>query len=295
MDNSQQDPIIVGFVADLMFTTRIDNVARHLGFQVQWIPAEAAFGPAPEVVRPERPGEVLHGPIGRLIGHLVRLQPALLLFDLSNEQIPWRKWIGALKNGPATRHMPILCFGPHTDVNSFNEAKSLGADAVLARSRFTTDMPNLLRKHASIPDRQVLVEACQGSLSDLARQGIKLHNQGEYFEAHELLEDAWHEEKGAGRNLYRGMVQVTVTYLQVERGNYRGAVKMCLRLRQWLAPLPDVCMGVDVDHMRRSIQAIQDELERLGPDNIDELDRGRITAFPVRRPRGIVGAKSSSC
>ena len=30
-------PLIIAFVADLMFTTRIALVAEHLGYRVEWI------------------------------------------------------------------------------------------------------------------------------------------------------------------------------------------------------------------------------------------------------------------
>ncbi|MFQ5435106.1 MAG: hypothetical protein ACE5FD_09550 [Anaerolineae bacterium] len=34
--NSDPAPLIIGFVTDLMFTSKIENVARHLGFRLDW-------------------------------------------------------------------------------------------------------------------------------------------------------------------------------------------------------------------------------------------------------------------
>ena len=268
--------LIVGFVADLMFTTRIENAARHAGFRVHWIERASDIGQVDLDAPRETPGESLYGRRGQLFTKLTDWQPALLLFDLNNEAVPWQQWIPALKSSPATRRMPIMCFGPHEDVERMTEAKKLGADVVLARSRFTADMPALLQKYANIPDQTILQEACQEPLSAKAIKGLQLFNEGEYFECHEELEDAWNEDSGPGRDLYRGILQVGVAYLQIERGNYRGAIKMLLRVRQWLDPLPDICRGINIAQLRRDAQAVHDTLLQLGPERINEFD---LTSF----------------
>ncbi len=33
----KRQPLIVGFVANLIFTSKIENVARHLGYDIGWI------------------------------------------------------------------------------------------------------------------------------------------------------------------------------------------------------------------------------------------------------------------
>lgn len=284
MSERTKSPLIVAFVSDLMFATRIGNVARRQGFQVEWVERAADVGRPNRPARHESPGESIHGQEGQLFTRLTSWQPALLLFDLTNEGIPWQIWIPALKGSPATRRMPILCFGPHADVERMKEAKRIGADAVLARSRFTADLPNLLQQYARLPDHRALESACREALSPLAIEGIELHNRGEYFEAHEALEDAWIGDEGPGRHLYRGILQISVAFLQVERGNFRGATKMCLRVRQWLEPLPDVCRGVDVAHLRRVVDELQEALTAVGPDGMGQLDRALFQPVKYHNP-----------
>lgn len=282
MNEKQNSPLIVAFVADLMFGARIGSVAQQVGFQVEWIENAAKFGDEDAASAKTAPGESLHGQAGRLFDQLTRWQPALLLFDLANADIPWRDWIPRLKGSPATRRIPVLCFGPHVDVASMQEAKDFGADTVLPRSRLAADMPNLLRQHARTPDFEALTEACSQPLSALALQGIALHNQGDYFEAHEVLEHAWVDDETPARSLYQGLLQVSVAFLQIKRGNYRGAVKMCLRLRQWLEPLPDTCRGVDVEAVRLGIEQVHQALVALGPSRIDEFDRSLFQPFNLK-------------
>ena len=80
-------------------------------------------------------------------------------------------------------------------------------------------------------------------------------------------------DQGAGRDLYRGILQVGIAYYQIEQGNYRGAVKMLLRVRQWLAPLPPVCRGVDVAALRDDVERAYSALMTLGPDRVEDFDR----------------------
>jgi predicted metal-dependent hydrolase len=281
MHKEDQTPIIIGFVSDLMFSTRISSVAKHLGFRVRWVEHEQTFGdPATETDKP-RPGEALDGPTGNMLLEVVRVQPALVLFDLANSQIPWRRWIAVLKSAPASSRTPVICFGPHVNVEIMNAAKEAGADLVLARSRFAAAMPQILQQHARMPDHALLRSECDQPLSVKARHGIMLHNQGDYYAAHEALEEAWMADKGAGRDLYRGLLQISVAFLQIERGNYRGALKMCLRVRQWLTPLPNVCRGVDVSAAREIVESTHDMLLELGPGRIDQFDRALLRPFTL--------------
>lgn len=266
-------PLIVAFVTDLMFTTRIAAVANHLGYRVKWIESAAELGANEPDAAPESPGERLHGQAGQLFAQIVEWQPALLLFDLNNAAIPWREWIAALKSSAATRRIPVLCFGPHEDTATMRAAHNAGADAVLARSRFTADMPALFTRYARIPDHAALADACAEPLSELARSGLVKFNEGAYYKAHDALEAAWVADQGAGRDLYRGILQVGIAYHQIERGNYRGAVKMLLRVRQWLDPLPERCRGVDVAGLRADVARVYAALVDQGPDGIAEFDR----------------------
>ena len=100
-----------------------------------------------------------------------------------------------------------------------------------------------------------------------------LFNRGEFFEAHEALEDAWRDEQGEIRDLYQGILQIAVTYLHITRGNYIGAVKVYNRSQKRLAKWPDVCQGVDVKQLLDDARLVMDEVVRLGKENIAEFDR----------------------
>lgn len=118
--------------------------------------------------------------------------------------------------------------------------------------------------------------ACQGELHPLARKGLDLFNAREYFEAHEELELAWREEPGPVRELYRGILQIAVAYYHILRGNYRGAMKMFLRSRTWLAPFPDSCRGVDLKQFREDFRKVENALREGGPKKLPALDRGLL-------------------
>jgi predicted metal-dependent hydrolase len=272
-NNNEISPLIVAFVSNLMFSTKIANVARHHGYRVQWVENAAQIGDIDPDAPVETPGEMLHGREAKLFEKITQWQPALLLFDLTNQEIPWRQWIPALKSSPATRRFPVMGFGPHEDVETIKEARRVGTDVVLARSKFTADMPALFAKHARVYNRETLAETCQEPLSDLAIKGIKRFNQGEYYPCHDYLEAAWMADQGPGRDLYRGILQIAIAYYQIERSNYRGATKMLLRVRQWLDPLPDVCRGVNIVRLREDAKRVYTSLTELGPDHINNLDR----------------------
>ncbi len=116
------------------------------------------------------------------------------------------------------------------------------------------------------------MEDCHGSLHPHAKEGLHLFNEGEFFEAHEALELAWREEKGPVRELYRGILQAAVTYLHMQRGNYRGAVDVYKRCVKWLDRWPDECRGVNVAKLRADLSHAMEEWKRLGPAKVGEMD-----------------------
>jgi len=120
------------------------------------------------------------------------------------------------------------------------------------------------------------MDDCNGKLHPRAIQGMTLFNEGKFFEAHEELEFAWKEEKGQVRELYRGILQIAVTYLHITRGNYDGAVKVYGRSQKWLKDWPDICRGIQVKNLRNTAAGVMKEVERLGKDSINEFDRSLL-------------------
>jgi hypothetical protein len=272
MKSDSQRPLIVAFVSDLMFSTKINNVVQHLGYRVRWIERASEFAGEQERAQEEPLGEKLYGQEGQLFERITDWQPSLLLFDLNNEAVPWQDWIPYLKTSAATRRIPVIAFGSHVNVEALQGAEKLGADFVYPRSRFAAAMPQLLQEHVRVPQFEAIQSACQEPLSELAVLGIEKFNEGAYYACHDDLEEAWRQDDGPGRDLYRGILQVAIAYYQVERGNYRGATKMLLRMRQWLDPLPFVCRGVEVKTLLEDAAIVQNELTSLGPDRIAEFD-----------------------
>ena len=125
-----------------------------------------------------------------------------------------------------------------------------------------------------------LEELCYAPLHPHAAQGLRLFNAGQYFEAHEALEEAWNDESTKVRDLYRGILQIAVVYLHVTRGNYNGAVKVYGRSRKWMQDWPEVCRGVQVGQLRRDAEVVIREVKKLGPENISQFDRFLLK--PVR-------------
>ncbi len=116
------------------------------------------------------------------------------------------------------------------------------------------------------------IDDCSDELHPQAVVGLKLFNEGQYFACHEALELAWREDTGPIRDLYRGILQVAVAYLHIQRGNYLGAIKMFKRCRPWLEPFPNICRGINVEKLKRDYQAVQVTIIRLGPTRISDFD-----------------------
>lgn len=123
--------------------------------------------------------------------------------------------------------------------------------------------------------RDILVEnrsPCGGTPPPGLLEGIRLFNDGDYYECHEAIEHEWHAESRPIRRLYQGILQIGVGLLHTKRGNYTGAL---LLLTDGIAKTseftPD-CLGIDTGLLATESQAVLERLRELGPDRLDEFD-----------------------
>jgi CheY-like chemotaxis protein len=275
--------VIIAFISAMMTAIQVQKVVEHLGYEITFIenaPLSSHF----ESSDLEPPAEPLFGRDASLVELITTQQPALLIFDLSNEGIPWQRWISTLKSSPATRRVPILCFSPHVDKQAIQAAINLNVDQVVARSRFMSQMPQLIVQAAGKDNSESIQESCGDLISKVALEGLEAFNAGNYFDAHEFLEEAWNEDTSEARDVYKAVLQIAVAYLQIERQNYRGAVKMFLRARQWLSPLPDVCRGINIDRLKDDANHVHQILVEMGPDQISDFDRSFLQPVDYKQP-----------
>jgi hypothetical protein len=113
---------------------------------------------------------------------------------------------------------------------------------------------------------------CAGPLHPKAIEGLELFNIGRYWKAHESLEAAWRAETGPVRELYRGILQAGVVYLHITRQNYAGAMKVYQRSQKWLTLWPETCRGIAIGQLQRDLERAILEVQRLGPDCMEEFD-----------------------
>ncbi len=96
-------PLIIAFVGDLYFTSRIESVAQNLGFQVTCIDRVEQLTSTVSVALDPQLKDGLGGQVPEVLDFITRLHPVLIIFDLNNGEIPWRDWIVLIKTSPATR------------------------------------------------------------------------------------------------------------------------------------------------------------------------------------------------
>lgn len=212
---------------------------------------------------------------GSYMQTLMAEQPILVVVDGSRED--WGRWTSTPKSSPATRRIPIILLSD--DEAQRQQAAKQGADVALPWTG--TDAAMIVHTYARIPDpavQQQLASACEQPLPELAQEGIARFNAGEYYKQHDLLEELWMKTPGPERDLYQAILQVGVSYYQIERGNARGARKMLQRAMQWLRKLPDVCQGVDVADLRQNAQIVLAAIEES--DDLINFDRSLL--HPVK-------------
>ena len=118
---------IFAFIDDLFFRTRIQETARKLNVKVEFVKTEK---------------EVLDS-IEASEG-----QPSLIIFDLNNAAAKPLSTIPKLKSR-LKKGTSIVGFVSHVQGELKVKALEVGCDAVMPRSAFSQNLPQLLRRHGA--------------------------------------------------------------------------------------------------------------------------------------------------
>jgi hypothetical protein len=78
-------------------------------------------------------------------------------------------------------------------------------------------------------------------------KGIALFNCREFYHAHEEWEELWKHHSGAGRDFYKGIIQIAVAFLHWQRANPKGAIKMWKSGSAYLVKFKSPHMGIELD------------------------------------------------
>lgn len=130
--------------------------------------------------------------------------------------------------------------------------------------------------------------------------GIALFNRREYFECHEVLEDAWNIELGRAPapyplpappdgtcgNLYKGIIQVGVGCYHLLRDNYRGALIKLQTGAEYLEPYAPTCIGVDVAGLITAARRLRVAVESAGPEHTAAVDPALLPIVQLIEDKG---------
>jgi predicted metal-dependent hydrolase len=100
------------------------------------------------------------------------------------------------------------------------------------------------------------MEPSKSVSTDLAH-GLDLARRGEYFAAHEALEDAWRASEPDEKDFFQGLVHVVVAWYQAGRGNRVGFERQLEKAARRLEPFAPEHRGVDVAVLLRQVKAAQ--------------------------------------
>jgi CheY-like chemotaxis protein len=113
---------VLAVIEDLLFTVKIADAAKRNGLQALFVKNEAdALSAAAE-------------------------QPLLVILDLNINAVNPIQLIAKLKE--LGGKLPIIAFVSHVQGDLKQQAHDAGADMVMARSAFSTNLPQILKRHA---------------------------------------------------------------------------------------------------------------------------------------------------
>ena len=102
-------------------------------------------------------------------------------------------------------------------------------------------------------------------LPEQYREGLRLFNEEEFFECHDVLEELWSETVGPERKFLQGLIQASIALFHFGNENFGGAKKLYLSATKNLDFHGDEFMGIKLGEFlqdfRRCFQELLDNTE----------------------------------
>ena len=91
-------------------------------------------------------------------------------------------------------------------------------------------------------------------------EGVTRFNERAFFQAHQIWEKVWLEDRGPFRDFYKGLIQIALGLHHFRNGNTRGARKLYVSCQRYLNGLRPRHQGVDLDQLMSELDACCAEL-----------------------------------
>jgi len=118
--------------------------------------------------------------------------------------------------------------------------------------------------------------------ADPIGDGIRLFNEGFFFEAHEVLEGAWNVERGEPRLFLQGLIQICAGLHHFQNGNLSGATALLSRGTEKMRRYPGTYLGMDAGSLLVDVRAFLKRISQAiaSPSDARPMEFPRIQSTP---------------
>ena len=118
---------ILAVVDDLLFTVKISDAAKRAGLEAEFVKSEKD-----------------------VMEKAMQEQPLLIILDLNNNSVRPLELISKLKSDGDLRQISLIGYLSHVQGELKQKAQEAGANIVMARSAFSQNLPQILKRHAGV-------------------------------------------------------------------------------------------------------------------------------------------------
>lgn len=108
------------------------------------------------------------------------------------------------------------------------------------------------------------------------KEGIRLFNDGAYFEAHDYFEDMWTETETEEKDFYQGLVQVSVGSYHLICGNYTGALSQYQKGVEKLEKFKEIEKNINLEKFLHEIKSFIEKIIMFNSKKISTLEVAKI-------------------
>ena len=115
---------VLAVVTDLFFSVKLSEAAKRNGLALEFVTE------------------------GKEVLEKAKTKPSLIVFDLNFEAVNPLHLIAKLKGNTETKGISLIGYLSHIQAELKQQAQEAGCDMVMARSAFSQNLPQILKRHS---------------------------------------------------------------------------------------------------------------------------------------------------
>ena len=100
-------------------------------------------------------------------------------------------------------------------------------------------------------------------LNELFEKGLKEYHNQNFYKAHDIWEEMWHNKNFTDRKFIQGLIQLTASFYKIQTGNLKGARSLLEKSQNKFSEYQGFQRNINIDLLNKEILFVKEIFDKI--------------------------------